>query len=85
MRTTVDLDEHLLAEAKSLAARTKRTLGQVVNDALRTALVDARPAKAQRVVLKTYGGSGFQPGVDLDDKEALAEILGENQFPNAAD
>jgi Arc/MetJ family transcription regulator len=34
MRTTVNIDEHLLAEAKAEAARTKRSLGDVVDDAL---------------------------------------------------
>jgi hypothetical protein len=25
--------------------------------------------------LPTYGGSGLRPGVDLEDKDSLAEIL----------
>lgn len=82
MRTTVNIDENLLAEAKAVAARTRRTLGDVVDDALRAVLVDrAAPRQRARVVLPTDGGSGLQPGVDLEDKEAMAELLGDNRPP----
>jgi hypothetical protein len=30
------------------------------------------------VVLPVGGGSGLQPGIDLEDKESLAEALGDN-------
>lgn len=80
MRTTVTIDDHLLAEAKALAARTGRPLGAVVDDALRVLLVE-RAATRAPVEIPTYGGSGLQPGVDLDDKEALAELLGDNLIP----
>ncbi len=77
MRTTVTIDDALLQQAKVVAARTNRTLGEVVNDALRVALARSS-RKPQRVTLETDGGSGLQPGVDLLDKEALAELLGDN-------
>ena len=38
MRTTVSLDDALLADANALAARTGRTLTQVTEDSLREAL-----------------------------------------------
>ena len=74
------IDDHLLAEAKALAARGHRSLGDVVDDALRALLVERADLSStpERVVLPTDGGSGLRPGVDLEDKEALAEILGEN-------
>ncbi len=82
VRTTVNIDEHLLAEAKAVAARTRRSLGEVIDDALRAALVErAAPHQRARVVLPTDGGSGLQPGVDLEDKEAMAELLGDNRPP----
>ncbi len=82
MRTTVNIDEHLLAEARAEAARTRRSLGDVVDDALRVLLAQHRSpdgADRPRVVLTTYGGSGLRPGVDLEDKEAMAELLGDNR------
>jgi len=77
VRTTVTLDDSLLDQARVVAAATHRTLSEVVNDALRVALAPARPVAA-RVSLETDGGSGLQPGVDLLDKEALADRLGDN-------
>ena len=82
VRTTVNIDEHLLAEAKVLAAKTSKSLGAILDDALRALLrsnaqSDTRPP----FVLPTHGKGGLQPGVDLDDKEALAELMGENAAP----
>jgi len=75
VRTTVNVDEALLVAAKELAARTRRSLGDVVDDALRLLLAE-RPAERRGAVrLPTFGGSGLRPGVDLEDKQALAELL----------
>ena len=38
MRTTVKIDDQLLADAKAQAARSGRTLNEVVEDALRESL-----------------------------------------------
>ena len=46
MRTTVRLDDKLLAEAKKLAIDTGRTFTQVIEDALRIALVQQRESQA---------------------------------------
>lgn len=83
MRTTVNIDDHLLAEAKVLAARTSRSLGAVLDDALRAMLRrDAGEHGApEEFRLPTLGLGGLQPGVDLEDKEALAELMGDNAAP----
>jgi hypothetical protein len=76
MRTTVRLDEHLLAEAKKLAAETGRTLTAILEDALREALARrSTPHKRARVRLKTFKGDGLRPGVDLDDSAALLDTM----------
>lgn len=76
MRTTVRLDEHLLAEVKKYAAESGRTLTSVLEDALRDALARrlARP-KRSRVRLRTCKGDGVRAGVDLDDSAALLETM----------
>ncbi len=86
VRTTVNIDARLLAEAKARAVARNRTLGEVVDDALRMLLVErAEPAAARPPgVLPTDGGSGLQPGVDLEDREALAELLGDNRLLKGA-
>lgn len=78
MRTTVNIDDDLLAEAKILAARTSRSLGSVVEDALREMLSRADQNLERNFRLQTHGSGGLRPGVDLDDKEALADALGDN-------
>jgi hypothetical protein len=76
MRTTVRLDESLLAEAKKRAAETGRTLTAVLEDALRESLArrTVRTPK-KRVRLKTIKGDGVRPGVDLDDTAALFDLM----------
>jgi hypothetical protein len=76
MRTTVRLDEHLLAEAKKFAAESGRTLTSVLEDALRDTLArrSAKP-KRTRVRLKTVKGDGLRPGDDLNDSAALLEAM----------
>lgn len=74
MRTTVTIDDGLLRRAKEQAARTGRTLGAVIDDALRVLLAD-RPRVGRRVELPSDGGSGLRPGVDLENKDALADLL----------
>ena len=79
MRTTVNISDDLLSEAKLLATRTRRSLGSVVDDALRLLLKRETPDAPQGTwTFPTYGAGGLQPGVNLDDKEALADLLGDN-------
>lgn len=76
MRTTVRLDEHLLAEAKKHAAESGRTLTAVLEQALRESLARRnQQARAKPVRLKTVRGSGTRPGVDLDDSAALLDLM----------
>ena len=76
MRTTVRLNDDLLREAKSYAAATGRTLTAVIEDALRETLSRRRERGSRpRIELKTVGGSGTQPGVDLDDGSALLNLM----------
>jgi hypothetical protein len=75
MRTTINIDDNLLAEAKQVAARTGRSLTAIVEDALRESL-HRRPLSARRAVeLPMFGEGGVQPGVDLDDSAALFDLM----------
>lgn len=82
MRTTVNIEDHLLAEAKVLAVKTSRSLGAVVDDALRAMFRgNAEQGAGEAFQLPTHGAGGLQPGVDLEDKEALAELTDDNAAP----
>ncbi|MHA7651564.1 hypothetical protein ACX9NE_21680 [Mycobacterium sp. ML4] len=77
-----NLSDHLLAEAKVIAARTSRSLGSVLEDALRAMLRREEDNGGSREFrLPTHGAGGFQTGLDLHDKEALAELMGDNAAP----
>lgn len=75
MRTTIRIDDALYRSVRLRAAETGRTIGGVIEDALRSAL--ARPAAppAELEPLPVFGGSGVMPGVDLADNRRLADLL----------
>ena len=76
MRTTIRLDDELLTRTKELAARTSRSLTGVIEDALREMLArQSQAAERPPVRLPTFAGKGLQPGVDLDDSEALLDLM----------
>jgi hypothetical protein len=77
MRTTLRLDDRLLREAKRIAADTGKTLGEVVEDLLREALLRRRGAgvRASRVKLPTFRGRGLRAGIDLDDSAGLLQRM----------
>jgi hypothetical protein len=77
MRTTVRLDDRVLAEAKKYAAETGRTLTSVLEDALRETLArrSARTKGIRPIRLRTVKGDGVRPGVDLDDTAALLALM----------
>ncbi len=76
MRTTIQIDETRLREAKLLAVRTGRSLSAVIEDALREALARQRGAVPRApLVWVTVGGQGLRPGVDLDDSAGLLDRL----------
>ena len=76
MRTTLTIDDDLLRRAKREAASTGRTLGQLVEDALRDSLA-RRPASRERFRLRlvTSGGSGLRDGIDLADNAAVRDVM----------
>jgi plasmid stability protein len=76
MRTTVRIDDRLLAAARVRAAASGQTLNAVIEDALRTSLLrrpqgDDRP----RIALPVFRGARLLPGVDLDDTAALLDHM----------
>ncbi|MGH6905354.1 MAG: DUF6364 family protein [Geminicoccaceae bacterium] len=76
MRTTVRLDDDLLREAKVYAAARGLSLTRLIEDALREALVRRRAGVARRRLrLRTFKGSGLQPGVNLDSNAALLDLM----------
>ncbi len=79
MRTTLRLDDRLLADVKKLAIDTGRTFAQVVEDALRLSLAQRGERKPRKQFkLHTCGGKGLQPGVDLSSNAAMHDLMDEH-------
>ena len=75
MRTTITVDDALLIEIKTSAAKTGRTMNQVVIDAIRTGLARADQPRVAPINLPVFRGGQLQPGVDLDDSAALLDLM----------
>ena len=76
MRTTVNIDENLLATARTEAKRRGYGVSELLEDALRRELAHRAPSRGPAVPV-FQGGSGPAPGVDLRSNRALAEYLDE--------
>lgn len=77
MRTTISIEDSLLKKAKAASIDRNCSLGEVIEDALRIALTDQPKSNRQTPTkpLKTFRGSGVQPGVDLCSSAALLEVM----------
>lgn len=79
MRTTIRLNDQLLAEVKTLAAKTGKSMTAIIEESLRVTLSQKRAAETRRYVkLTTVGGEGLQPGVNLDNSAALLDLMEAN-------
>jgi hypothetical protein len=75
MRTTLDINDKLLARAKSAAAREKSSLTRFIEEALAMRLRGRRPGKSGRNFdIPVYRGTGgLMPGVDPTSNRSLYE------------
>jgi len=84
MRTTISLDDHLLREAKIIAASSGKTLSEVIEDSLRESLARRKAtAPRRRINLPTFKGTGLMPGVDLNNNAALLDLMEEGVDVNS--
>lgn len=86
MRTTIRLDEHLLAEAKAYAARHNASLNSVMEEALRRMLMsvqEQRESAPFRFQVHQGEARGLQPGVDLDNNAALLDLMTDAEAEDA--
>ena len=72
MRTTIRLDDELLAEAKRHASENGMTLTAVIEQSLRVMLSSRHSTVLRQAIrLKTAGSGGVLAGVDLDHSASL--------------
>ncbi len=75
MRTTIRIDEALYRQVKARAGATGRTVSEVIESAIREALLPRPVSTDPLPPLPIYGGSGVMPGVDLADSAALRDLM----------
>jgi Arc/MetJ family transcription regulator len=76
MKTTIEISDALLAEARKVAAREKTTLRELVEFGLRHSLQTRRQKKQSfKLKLVTAGGEGLRPGISDDLPRSLAYDL----------
>ncbi len=77
VKTTVDIAEAMLREAKLIAAREGTTLKALVEEGLRH-VIDARAEETTGFRLRDArfrGGGGGAPGIDPDDWMAIKHLV----------
>lgn len=74
MRTTVAIDDNVLAAAKRRARERGLSLGAVIEDALRASLAPGRPAERPPIPVFREG-TGVRAGVDATSNRALLEAF----------
>lgn len=80
MKTTLDIDDQLLAEAKALAARQRTSLTRLIEEGLHLRL-RARPPSGGRTKLALpllKGRGGLLADVDPLSNKAMLDALGDD-------
>ncbi len=78
MRTSVNVPDELLDQARKVALEQKTTVTEMVCEGLREQIARCRrrkPAAKKRDPLPTHRSGGLLPGVDLNHSAALWDLL----------
>ncbi len=77
MRTTLNIDDNLMKRVKRYAARSRKTITEVVEEALRRE-VSGDPLATGRFRLRWEPVEGrLLPGIDLADRDSLLDAMEE--------
>ncbi len=63
MKTTVEISDSLLKEAKRVAAKERTTVRRLVEEGLRRTIADRKKKEPFRLRRATFKGKGLQPHV----------------------
>ncbi len=73
MKTTLQINDHVMAQLRKEAARTRRTMSELVESALRVAFSERATSHTQLPVLPTFDGGGTL--VDVSDRDGLFRAM----------
>ena len=75
MKTTLEIQDELLARAKRHARRTGRTLRAVVEDGLRQVLSNSAPRRSYRLPDHSVGEAGGKDPLETFSWQDLREVI----------
>lgn len=75
MKTTIEIADDLLARAKRQARRERRTLRDLVEDALRAKLTAPPSGRGFRLKKHAFQGKGRHPGVAEGHWESVRDLI----------
>jgi hypothetical protein len=80
MKTTLDINDSLLADAKALAAKQQTSLTRLIEEGLQLRLRTARPlTKTGSFKIPVFKGrGGLVPGLDPSSNKAMLDAAGDD-------
>lgn len=79
MKTTIEIADPVLREARALARKQGRTLRELVEAGLRHVIDDERGREGFSLPDKSVGGKGFQAGVRGESWSRILELAYEDR------
>ena len=83
MRTTISIDDPIMRDLRQLQKREKKTLGKLISELLAEAIsMRVKPGRVSEKPLEWISRPLGGALIDLEDKEALWNMLVREQFPD---
>ena len=79
MKTTIEIADSLLTEARRVAAREGTTVRALVEQGLRRVIAERKRSSGFRLRKATFKGDGLQPGVGTGSWERIREMAYEGR------
>ncbi|HET9748136.1 MAG TPA: type II toxin-antitoxin system VapB family antitoxin [Casimicrobiaceae bacterium] len=79
MKTTVEIPDALLDEARKVASRHGTTLRELIIDGLRRSVAERRRATGFTLRNASVGGHGLQTNIDAEDWNRIRELAYEGR------
>ena len=79
MKTTVEISDPLLDEAKAVAAREETTVRALIEEGLRRVLAERGKRKAFKLRPVTFGGRGIAPGLEEGSWDQIRDLIYEGR------
>ena len=79
MKTTIEISDALLDEAKQIASKEDTTLRELMEEGLRRALSERKQRRKFRLRRATFKGKGLQPGIAAGSWDRIRDLVYEGR------